>query len=129
MIVQAFVADPPPQRADYEERNNGPDMGIVNAWLAGLEKRNEWHLAVQSALRNELPVLPFKGGVVKAINSKTKIGALHYLAMWQGLRSEDLRIDMQAEPVMVCSAYGVRVTFTGDIKKLLPETEDEDDDS
>lgn len=62
-------------------------------------------------------VLPWKGGVEKAIKKKQKFGTLYYLAMWQGLRGEDLNIDLDEETVMRCTATGMNVTFTRDMAK------------
>lgn len=63
--------------------------------------------------------MAWKGGVPKALKVKNKIGALHYLATWQGLRGEDLTIDTDREISLTCTRYGVPVLFTGDTKKLL----------
>lgn len=93
-------------------------MGIVNAWLAGLEHRRSnvaWRTAAEAG---ELPVLPYRGGVERKIKKKLKIGALHYLAMWQGLRGENLNIDTDKEPVITCSRFGVMVQYTFDFSKF-----------
>lgn len=64
----------------------------------------------------------------KKIKSKNKIGALHYLAAWQGLRGEDLHLDTDAEISVTCSKTGVPVTFTLDITKLFKAAEGGTDD-
>jgi len=73
-------------------------------------------LAAQ-ATGGQLVVLPWKGGVEKAIKKKQKFGTLFYLAMWQGLREEDLNIDSTEEITLNCTATGMAVVFTGDIAK------------
>lgn len=120
MLLKHAFANPPPMAADYAERMEGPDQGIVNAWLAGIAMRRDTECAQQaSALAGELPVLPYRGGVERKLKIKQKIGALHYLAMWQGLRGDDLDIDTETEPELICTKTGVLVLFTLDYKKLM----------
>jgi hypothetical protein len=64
-----------------------------------------------------LPSLPWVGGG-KAIKAGKRVGALHYLAMWQGLRSEDLSIDLSAGATRTCTLTGMVVTFTGDTSAI-----------
>jgi len=97
----------------------GPDQGVVNAWLAGIAMRREGGELQQLALANELPPLPYRGGVERKLKIKLKIGSLLYLAMWRGLRGDDLDLDTEIEPELVCSRTGVRVLFTLDYNKLV----------
>ena len=60
---------------------------------------------------------PWKGGVEKAIQKKLKYGVLNYLAMWQGLRGEDLNIDVEKELSLKCTATDMVVVFTSDLAK------------
>ena len=46
-----------------------------------------------------------------------KYGTLFYLAMWQGLRGEDLDIDLSEEIALNCTATGMTVVFTNDPSK------------
>ena len=128
MLIQCPISDPPLLGATYEARMQGPDQGLTTAWLAGIIKRRESPDVATQATAGELPLLPFRGGVDRAIKTKTKTGSLLYVAMWQGLRNEDLSIDTTSEPVMTCSRTGVSVTYTLDIEKLwppVPEAEEE----
>lgn len=54
---------------------------------------------------------------------KEKYGSIFYLAMWQGLRGEDLQIDLAQESQRVCSRTGVTVIFTSDLAKLDADSE------
>jgi hypothetical protein len=63
-------------------------------------------------------MLPWKGGVEKVIQKKRKYGSLYYLAMWQGLRGEDLNIDADEEPELICSVTKMTVVFTNDRAKF-----------
>lgn len=124
MRLRALTTEAPDlSRLSFDERWKGPDGGLVFTWTTGLELASRNHELSRSALRGELPVLPWKGGVDKPIKG-TKIGALHYLAMWQGLRNEDLDIDTEASPRMRCSRTGVQVVFTGDVQRLLSAGEE-----
>ncbi|WP_201740770.1 hypothetical protein [Rhodoferax sp. TS-BS-61-7] len=100
----------------------GKDKGLIASWLRGIEKAKEEPALAAKARAGELPPLPWKGGVERAIKG-SKIGALHYLAAWQGLRGEDLDVDMNDEVSMTCTRTQVTVLFTGDLKKLLAETD------
>lgn len=65
----------------------------------------------------ELMILPWKGGIERAIKKKQKFGTLNYLAMWQGLRGEDLDIDPDQEPTRTCVLTAMQVVFTADHDK------------
>jgi len=61
--------------------------------------------------------LGWKGGVDKKTKKGEKYGTLKYLAQWQGLRGEDLNIDLSDEPELICSRTGVKVIYTADFDK------------
>ncbi|KQW24694.1 hypothetical protein ASC83_11095 [Acidovorax sp. Root402] len=96
----------------------GPDKGLINAWITGLAKSVDSPELAAKATAGELPVLPFRGGVEAAIKTKTKVGHLLYVAMWQGLRGEDLQVDTDIELSMTCTRTGVPVLYTMDFEKL-----------
>ncbi len=103
--------------ATWEERWNCFDKGLITAWETG---RIESHRDLQAATRakqGELVILPWKGGVEKSLKVKQKFGTLLYLAMWQGLRGDDLDVDTELEPLLICSTTKMAVTFTGDVTK------------
>jgi hypothetical protein len=41
-----------------------------------------------------------------------KYGHINYLAMWQGLRGEDLDVNFETEPELTCTNTGVSVVYT-----------------
>lgn len=123
MLVQASITNPPPDSNAWSVRMEGPDRGVINAWLRGIEKSKESPALVTAAKAGELPLMAWKGGVEKAIARKDKVGSLHYLAAWQALRGEDLNVDTDSEVSMTCTRTGVPVLFTLDIGKLLPATD------
>jgi len=119
MIIRQSASAPPPVCEDYAQRNEGPDQGLINAWLAGLAMGRDTPSLAVKARAGELPVLPFRGGIDEPIKAKNKIGSLLYLAMWQGLRGEDLAIDTESEPTMKCTSTGVPVRYTLNAQKLI----------
>jgi hypothetical protein len=101
----------------WDERWKGEDKGLITCWEVGREIREkEPDLAIR-AEKGELPVLGWKGGVEKKTKKGEKYGTLFYLAQWQGLRGDDLDIDPAQELELTCSRTGMRVIYTGDLKK------------
>lgn len=113
MIVECSFSSASPQGESWVERWGGPDKGLICSWLRGIEKAKESPELAAQASRGELPSLPWVGGG-KAIKAGKRIGALHYLAMWQGLRGENLSIDFATGATHTCTLTGMAVTFTGD---------------
>ena len=125
MLVRHSFDNPPPFEVDYAKRNDGPDRGLVNAWLSGIAMRKDKPILAQQAEAGELPVLAFRGGVAKALKTnKPKIGALLYVAMWTGLRGEDLHLDTEQEPSLQCTRHGVTVVYTHSISKLMAASQE-----
>lgn len=126
MRIHHSIAKPPTPSEDWHERWEGADQGLICSWLRGVEKSREAPDLAARAMAGELPVLAWKGGIEKAIKTKGKVGALNYLATWQGLRGEDLDIDTNAEVLMTCTRTKVTVLFTHQLHKLLQADESED---
>lgn len=66
-----------------------------------------------------MPVLGWKGGVSRSLKKLEKYGSLKYLAQWQGLRGEDLDVDLNQERALTYSRTGMVVTFTPDRAKYF----------
>lgn len=111
------ITDPIRLDPSFYERWGTVDLGLVTSWERGREKSVEEPKLAEQALAGRLLVLPWKGGVKKEIQKKIKFGVFNYLAMWQGLRGEDLNIDVEKETSLTCSATGKIVVFTGDLTK------------
>lgn len=73
---------------------DGPDRGLIGCWERGREKRDKEPELAACAEKGELTTLPWKRG------------SLQYLAMWQGLRGEDLRVSFVEEVTIVCTKTG-----------------------
>jgi hypothetical protein len=135
-----------PKRADltWSDRWQADDLGLFSCWETGRElAAREPELAAR-ATAGELVILPWKGGVdrayrpssakspkpVKSKKSKKpakKYGAAQYLAMWQGLRGEDLDIEVGVDRRLICSRFAREVIFTWDSKLLAIEASEESD--
>lgn len=103
--------------ATWKERWNEADKGLIACWERGREKVFENPTLAAQARDGQLVVLPWKGGIEKEIKKKQKFGTLSYLAMWQGLRNEDLCIDMHEEISFTCTITKMTVVFTNDPEK------------
>ncbi len=101
----------------FDERWRGPDKGLITCWEVGRKKSLEAPELAERAKNGELPVLGWKGGVEKKIKKREKYGSLNYLAQWQGLRGENLDIDLSEEREIICSKTGMKVVYTGDVAK------------
>jgi len=107
----------------WDERWKDDDKGLINCWELGRELREKEPAVAKRAENGELPVLVWKGGVANKIKKKWKYGTLHYLAEWQGLRGEDLNIDLSEEPEIICSKTGMKVIYTGNVEKYADDVD------
>lgn len=124
MKIRRSISTPIRLNLSWEESWRGVDQGLVTCWERGRERSQIDPSLAVGARDGELVVLPWKGGVAKALKKKTKYGTLSYLAMWQGLRGEDLDIDTEAEPAVTCSRTAMTVVFTNNFAKYA-QVEDE----
>ena len=109
--------EPKREGLSWDERWNGDDKGLITCWEVGRELRKKDPELAERANKGELPILGWKGGVEKKIKKKEKYGTLFYLAQRQGLRGEDLDVDLLEEREIFCTMTGMKVIFTGDINK------------
>ena len=101
----------------WEERWKGDDRGLIGCWELGRELREKEPKLAKRAENGELPVLVWKGGIEKRLKIAEKYGTFNYLAEWQGLRGEDLNIDLSKELEIICSKTGMKIIYTGDVNK------------
>lgn len=113
MTVNFFrsIEEPIRKRLTWEELWKGSDGGLIACWERGREKAAENINLSQTCKDGELPVLAWKGGIDKKIKGK-KYGSLFYLATWQGLRGEDLNINLHQDISIICTRTNVEVIFT-----------------
>ena len=113
--------EPKREGLSWDERWKGQDKGLITCWEVGRELSKKEPELWERAKNGELPVLAWKGGVdvEKKIKKKEKYGSLSYLAQWQGLRGDDLNIDLSKEIELICSKTGMKVIYTKDVNKYI----------
>jgi hypothetical protein len=121
MIVQRKITETLRTDLDHLELWSASDKGLIKCWEVG-RKRAEAEPELAAQCQNgELPVLGWKGGVSRQLLKLEKFGSLKYLAQWQGLRGEDLNIDLTAEKELTCTKTTMIVTFTPDHTKYASQ--------
>jgi hypothetical protein len=120
------IREPIRDGLSWEERWRGPDQGLIWCWERGRQMRTRQPERAARAEQGELmvsevvaayrtePVPVWRGGVSKRLKDVPikPDGSLNYLAEWQGLRGEDLDIDVAEERVIVCTKTGQAVAFS-----------------
>lgn len=119
MRIHRLITETIRPNLTWDERWESADRGLIACWERGRAKSLGDATLAQQARNGQLMILPWKGGVEKAIKKKQKYGSFYYLAMWQGLHGNDLDIDTENEPALTCSVTGMTVVFTNDMAKLL----------
>lgn len=114
MKLYRSIKEPIRLNLKWEERWSSVPLGLISSWERGREKGIEDPKLATMACDGQLVLLPWKGGVNKPVNkTKTKkYGVLNYLAMWQGVRCDDLCIDLIGGLELTCSKSGQTVIFT-----------------
>jgi hypothetical protein len=128
MHLRRSITAPIRPYTTWGDRWRGPDEGLIWCWERGREMREQYPELAAAAVRGELPVhsitapwapseqtvVGWRGGVTTKLKTiDLKNGTLQYLAEWQGLRGENLDIDIAGERVIVCSRTGQAVLFSG----------------
>lgn len=109
--------EPKREGLSWSERWKGLDKGLITCWEVGRELCKTKPELAEQARNGELPVLGWKGGVEEKLKTGKKYGTLNYLAQWQGLRGEDLNIDLSEEIELICSRTGMKIIYTTDSEK------------
>lgn len=119
MKIHRLISEPIRQNLTWDEKWESADRGLIACWERGRAKSVEDAALAQQARNGQLVILPWKGGFKKAVKQNQKYGSINYLAMWQGLRGDNLDIDTENEPTLTCSATSMTAVFTNDASKLL----------
>jgi DNA helicase-2/ATP-dependent DNA helicase PcrA len=121
LIVQRPFSEPDRQALSWEQIWQGPDRGLIKCWEIGRALGQQNSDLAECCKNGALPPLHWKGGAARALRKKEKFGSLRYLAQWQGLRGDDLYVDLETELTLTCSTTGMVVTFTPDLTKLADQ--------
>jgi len=115
--ITRSIKEPIRESLSWDERWKGPDNGLITCWEVGRELGKKEPELAEQAKNGALPVMGWKGGVSKKLKTNILPGSLFYLAKWQGLRNEDLSIDMDAELILTCSKTGQKVLYSAALPK------------
>jgi len=115
--IYRSYGQPKREGLSWQELWQGDDRGLILCWEIGRDMRQREPELSRRAENGELPVSAWKGGVEEKTKIGEKYGTFNYLAQWQGLRGEDLNIDLSGESELICSRTGMKVIYTGDVKK------------
>lgn len=121
LIIHRPFSEPDRRGLDWKQTWQAPDRGLIKCWEIGRSIAQQDPDLAKRCRSGALPPLNWKGGVSRALKKKEKFGALQYLAQWQGLRGEDLSVDLETEHTIVCTITGMIVTFTPDVTKLADQ--------
>jgi hypothetical protein len=102
----------------WEDRWDQADKGLIISWEVGREMARRHPELARRAAVGELVPLSWKGGVNRPMKPNQKHGSLFYLAMWQGLRGDDLDIHTGRDTQLTCMKNSTVVTFTSDDPQL-----------
>lgn len=127
-LIHRSISEPERIGLDWNAAWQGPDRGLITCWETGRKLAIQIPELAEHCRAGELPPLNWKGGVARTLKKKDKTGSLHYLAQWQGLRGDDLSVDLDAEITLTCTKTGMVITYTGDISKLADQHSDTDNE-
>lgn len=118
------IHEPIRRGLSWEECWQGPDRGLIWNWERGRQIRDEDPQLAARAEAGELVTLAWKGGTAnlkppEPDKPATAYGSLQYLAQWQGLRGENLEIELDDGTEIVCAVRQRAVRF----RKWSPKVE------
>lgn len=106
IIITRSVNEPMREGLTVSQDFDGLDGGLICCWDQGRRMARLGHEFVKQAQEDELPQL-----------DTWRRGTLYYLAVWQGLRGDDLDIDLDAEFTKQCSLTKREWLFSGHREK------------
>ncbi len=109
--IYRSIKEPIRKNPTSDEKWRGTDKGLILCWEEGRTLAKSQPKLAKRALRGELPMLSWKGGVKRNPKKMKKKGSFCYLAQWQGLRGDDLDITLSEKRTIKCSRTDVKVTY------------------
>ena len=116
------IKEPIREGLSWHERWDREDKGLIACWENGRELSQRDSEQADRAREGELIRLGWVGGVSAKLKQNIFNGTLFYLAKWQGLRGDDLDIDIDVDnpTVLTCSKTGQVVRFSS----IIPTDEE-----
>ena len=115
--VRRSIKEPFRAELSYDEIWHGADESLIQCWEVGRQLREKDPEIAARANNGELVTLPWKGGTgnseVLPADKKAAVryGTLRYLAMWQGLRGDDLDIELESQVSIACTRTRRTIIF------------------
>ncbi len=115
--IRRSIKEPYRTGLNYAAIWQGPDKALICCWEVGRQLREKDREIAARAGKGELVSLPWKGGtgnfeeLPAGKKPPVRYGTLRYLAMWQGLRGEDLDIEIESQITLVCTRAKRPVVF------------------
>jgi hypothetical protein len=110
-VIFRSIDTPTREDLTWEESWTGEDEGLIYCWKKGIEMSFENPELAGRAAQGELVVLHWKGGAEKKLKKDSEDGTFNYLATWQGLRGQDLNLDLDKTLTLTCTKYNHKVIF------------------
>lgn len=109
------ISEPIRKGLSWHERWDRDDKGLIACWENGRELGLKDSEKAEQAKRGELIRFGWTGGVSTKLKTNVFHGTLFYLAKWQGLRGEDLNIDIDGDTFLTCTKTGQVVKYNSSI--------------
>ena len=119
MRVAENIATPIRTGLSFEQLFRQEDKGLIKAWEIGRVRATKNPDEGTRAKQGQLLPLIYQGGFAKKLKETNKMGTMHYLAMWQGLRGENLDLDTELRVTLTCTKFQIVVTYSFDPKEYL----------
>jgi len=109
--LRRSIDEPIREGLSWHERWDRDDRGLIACWENGRELSQRNPEQADCAKNGELIKLGWVGGVSQKLKQRVFNGTLFYLAKWQGLRGDDLDIDVDGDTVLECLKTGQVVKY------------------
>lgn len=111
MKISRLINEPIREGLSWHERWDADDNGLIACWENGRELALKNPAKAEQARNGELIRFGWTGGVSEKLKADVFHGSLFYLAKWQGLRGDNLDIDVDADTVLTCTKTGQVVRY------------------
>jgi len=116
MKISCAINEPIREGLSWHERWDADDNGLIACWENGRELAIRNPKKAEQAKNGELIRFGWTGGVSEKLKADVFHGSLFYLAKWQGLRGDDLSINVYGNTYLKCTKTGQVVKYS----KQLP---------
>lgn len=115
MNVTRSLIQPIRKGLTWHERWDRDDNGLIACWENGRELAMKNPEMAANAKNGVLIRFGWTGGVSQKLKTDVFHGSLFYLAKWQGLRGDDLDIDVDGDTYLECTKTGQVVKYNSNL--------------